>query len=224
MSAYRFLTNHAQETIGDYCEFQNQFIGLKFARWKTFYIHVCFYFTVELLAFPMGMVILDDFFICHSGVCPPCIDFNIGWKKELTIFINCPLYYLIPCSDCDSFFLSIRCVVADWFPVTSGIYCFSFTGSCDILGVCLCHLKPVILTFTAQIPFYNKVAAAFQKNTNVFGRVVSRIQPDKQRFICYLPAQGNCFPKECRSIALTVLFSLPQLCILPDNLLFRYMP
>ena len=42
---------------------------------------------------------------------------------------------------------------------------------------------------------------------------VSSVQPDKQRFIRDLPAQGDRFPQERRRAALTVLFSFPQLCV-----------
>ena len=53
----------------------------------------------------MGMIQTDDFVIRHSKDCPPGIDLDITFQKELSIFINGSVYDLITSTQCDVFSL-----------------------------------------------------------------------------------------------------------------------
>ena len=78
-----------QMTVGDVQAFiQYTSCLLYTSGWKPLQIHVCFYLTMKLLTFPMGMIQTDDFLIRVTKVCPPGFNFNIGNKVELTILIN----------------------------------------------------------------------------------------------------------------------------------------
>ncbi len=128
-ASYRLPAYHAEYVVGDYGKFQRQLVGIEFAGRQPFQIHVCFYFAVELLAFPMCMVQPDDIMFIHSQVCPPGIGFDVTWKQELAILVDCTVNDLISCTDRDGFFLSAVCFVSDGFPVTSYYKLFCHPGA-----------------------------------------------------------------------------------------------
>lgn len=76
-TANGFLPDHPENVICQYCKLQHQLIGFKFAGWQPFQIHICFYFTVELLTLPVGMVKVNDLRVCHPKVCPPGIYLDV---------------------------------------------------------------------------------------------------------------------------------------------------
>lgn len=84
-AAYGLLAYHAQYVVGDYGKLHHQLVGIELAGRQPFQIHVCFYFAVELFAFPMRMVQPDDIMVVHSQVCPPGIGFDVIWKQELVL-------------------------------------------------------------------------------------------------------------------------------------------
>ena len=151
LPADAFLSDHPQNVIGQDCQFQYQLIGLKFAGWQPLHIHIGLDLAMELLTFAVGMVESYDFAVRHSKVCPPGIDFNVAFQKELAIFINGTVYDLVPGTDGDGFFRIIRCFIGNRFPVAADIDGFPFTGSFDILAVFLCHLQPVLFAFPAEV-------------------------------------------------------------------------
>lgn len=81
----RFLPYHAQYVIGKDGKFQHQFVGLELSGREAFKIHVCLQLAVELLAFPVGMVMPDDFPVCEACVSPPNIGLNVRPRMELPI-------------------------------------------------------------------------------------------------------------------------------------------
>lgn len=124
--AYGFLPYHAQYVVCHYGKLHHQFVGVKFSGRQTLQIHVCFYFAMELFAFPMRMVMADDLFICHPGVCPPGIGLGLRREKELPVFIDGTFYDLIACADyCMVCCPILRCP-GNIAPVASDINRFSF--------------------------------------------------------------------------------------------------
>lgn len=79
-AAYGLLPYHAQDIVCNYSKLQHQLICVKFTGRQTFQVHVCFYFTVELLAFSMCMVQADDLMVVHPQVGPPGVGFDVIWK------------------------------------------------------------------------------------------------------------------------------------------------
>ncbi len=134
-----FLPEHPENVICQHCKFQYQSIGFKFAVWQPFQIHICFYFTMELLAFSLGMVKSNDLRVCQPKVCPLGIYLNVIWEQELSLFINGSVYDFITCADGNVFFFPGLCFVGYRFPVTPDIDGFSVTGCCNIPAAGFCH-------------------------------------------------------------------------------------
>lgn len=82
-----------------YGKLHHQFVGVKFSGRQTLQIHVCFYFAMELSAFPMRMVQAYNIMVVQSQVCPPGVDFNVVGKQELAVLVNRPADDFIPCAD-----------------------------------------------------------------------------------------------------------------------------
>ena len=118
-SANGFLSDHPQNIVGKNGQFKHQFIGVKLSGRQLFHIHIGLDFTVKLLIFTMGMVILNDFFICHPGIRPPSVHFQIRRKKKLAIFIDDAFYDFVSCTYGNGFITVIHCVISDIFPVAS---------------------------------------------------------------------------------------------------------
>ena len=76
-----FLTDHAKNIVSKYSEFENQFIGIELAGRKTFYSHIRFDFTVELLTFAVCMVEGNNILITVAEVCPKHVYINIRYQK-----------------------------------------------------------------------------------------------------------------------------------------------
>lgn len=105
-SANGFLSNHPQDIVGKNGQFKHQFIGVKLSGRQPFHIHIGLDFTVKLLTFTMGMVILNDFFIYHPGIRPPSVHFQIR-RKKLTIFIDGAFYDFVSCTYGNGFITAI---------------------------------------------------------------------------------------------------------------------
>lgn len=103
LPADAFLSDHSQDVIGQDCQFQYQFVGLKFAGWQPLHIHIRLDLAVELFTFAVGMIQAYDFAVRHPKVCPPGIDLCVAFQKELPIFINGTVYDLITGTQGDVF-------------------------------------------------------------------------------------------------------------------------
>ena len=62
----RFLPYDSKDIICDHCQLQHQFVALKLSRRESFNIHVRLDFTVILLTFSVGMVKINDCFVCRE--------------------------------------------------------------------------------------------------------------------------------------------------------------
>ena len=71
------LTDHPEQVVSDNRQFQNQSIGTKLTRREAFNVHIRLDLAVELFAFGMGMVRIDDGLISPIQIGPPGIDFDI---------------------------------------------------------------------------------------------------------------------------------------------------
>lgn len=99
---------------------------------------------MKLLTFSMGMIQTDDFLIRVTKVRPPCFNFNIRNKIELTIFINGSFRNLVAGTECKLF---IELLTGNGFPVTAYInrfpslglftfwkYCFAISNQSSVLS------------------------------------------------------------------------------------------
>ena len=83
LPADAFLSDHSQDIIGQDCQFQYQFVGLKFAGWQPLHIHISLDLAVELFTFAVGMIEAYDFAIRHPKVCPKGIDLCVdSWTDS----------------------------------------------------------------------------------------------------------------------------------------------
>jgi len=103
-AAFGFLADHPKDVISYDGKFQHWLIRFKFTGWQVFQIHVRFNFTVKLFAFPMGMVKVTDFMVCHPKVCPPGIYRDVIWEQELPLLINGTVYDPITDAQGNAFF------------------------------------------------------------------------------------------------------------------------
>lgn len=147
--ANRFLPNHPQDVVGQDSHLQNQSICCELSGGKALHIYVALCLAAELLTFSVGMVVLYDLIIRHTGIRPPGVHFNICWKQELSIFINRAFYDPITGTNCGIFCCTVACLPADSFPIAPNLNGFSFPWGCDILGVFICHVIPILLAFAA---------------------------------------------------------------------------
>ncbi len=76
-----FLNDHAKNIVSKYSEFENQFVSIKLTGRKTFYPHIRFDFTVELLTFAVCMVESNNILITVTEVRPKHVYINIRYQK-----------------------------------------------------------------------------------------------------------------------------------------------
>ena len=79
----RFLPDHAKNIVSKYSQFENQFIGIELAGRKTFYAHIGFDFTVELLTFTVSVVKGNNIFITVAEIRPEHINLNIRHDTDI---------------------------------------------------------------------------------------------------------------------------------------------
>ena len=175
-SANCTLTDHPEYVVGDHGQFKDQCVSFKLPWREAFHIHVRLDLTVELLTFSMGMVKVDDILVTKSKICPPGIDFDLRYQQVLAILIDRSLHDLVTGPE-GKFLLEFP--ACDIFPVTSYIDSLPFPGRSDITTVLFSHIIPAVLTFTAQVPFDDKVASFLNENCNIINGIITGIQADE---------------------------------------------
>ncbi len=106
--AKRFLPNHAQDIVRYHRKLHHEAVRRKFPGWKPLYIHVGLELAVILLAFPMGMIKLDDLAIWEASIIPVHVHVNLTGQEELPMLIGCAFGDFIYNADVPGTFCPLR--------------------------------------------------------------------------------------------------------------------
>ena len=185
-SAYRMLTNHAEDVVCNHPQFKNEGIRCELSGRKPFQIHVGLHLTVKLLTFPVGMVQFDDFPVRVAQVCPPGLNFYFRNEVELPIFVNGPFRNLVSGAKRE---IPVEALAGSRLPIAADVHGFPVPRAADILAVLLRHLKPAVPAFTAEIPFDNEETACVYKDGDIVNGIISGIQTYQQGLIGQPAAQ-----------------------------------
>ena len=83
---------------------------------------------MELPAFPIGMVMPDDFPVRKACVDPPHVDFNVWDEEKLPLFVNGTLDDLIPHTDYGVLCGAVLRLACDFFLVDPDIDILAIAG------------------------------------------------------------------------------------------------
>ena len=146
-----FLTDHAQEVIGQDHQLQHQTIGGKLARGQTFHVHVGLDLAVVLFTLAMRMVAGYDIIIRPAEVGPPGVYLDVRQCQTLSMFVYGALDDLIADPQTDGFLLSVGCSIGHILPRGTDIHGLAFPRMADVLTAGFHLVEPCVPGFLPQI-------------------------------------------------------------------------
>ena len=106
--------------------------------------------------------------------------------------------------------MTVLCLICDFLPVASDIDILAVPGVCDVKGIVFCHPQPVLFAFLTEVVLNDEMASTLQEDADIFGRIISRIKPEKHGFIRQPAAEVDGLLQELGRALLAVLFPFAQ--------------
>lgn len=163
------VANHTQDVVGRHRKFQNKLICVELSGRKPFQIHIGLDFTVELPAFPMGMVKGNDIMVRKLHIHILHIYLHVCREEVLSMLVDTTLGYFIHSTDSEWMLFPVGTSIGNIPPCRADINGLPLAGTGNVQAFVFHFLQPFLFAFLAEIAFADEGTSALQKNTNVIG-------------------------------------------------------